>query len=42
MPSAPNEMQHYKRIDATYEAVINEFNYIEHIYNGFQAQFWLN
>ena len=35
-------MQRYRRIDVTYEAVINEFNYIEQLYKGFQAQFGLN
>jgi len=42
MPSGPNKMQRYRRIDATYEAVINELNYIEHIYKRFQAQFGIN
>ena len=40
--SGPNKMQRYRRIDATYEAVINEFNYIEQIYKRFQASFGLN
>jgi len=40
--SAPNKMQGYRRIDVTYEAVINEFNYIEQLYKGFQAQLGLN
>ena len=35
-------MQGYRRIVVTYEAVINEFNYIEQIYKRFQAQFGLN
>jgi len=35
-------MQRYRRIDVTYEAVINEFNYTEQLYKGFQAQFGLN
>ena len=35
-------MQRYMRIDVTYEAVINEFNYIEQLYKGFQAQLGLN
>jgi len=35
-------MQGYRRMDVTYKAVINEFNYIEHLYKGFQAQFGLN
>jgi len=38
----PNKMWHYRRIDVTDEAVINEFNYIEQIYKGFQAPFELN
>ena len=42
MASAPNKMQRYRRIDVTYEAVINEFNYIEQLYKRFQAQFGLN
>jgi len=42
IPSAPNKMQRYRRIDVTYEAVTNEFNYIEQIYKRFQAQFRLN
>jgi len=41
MASAPNKMQRYRRIDVTYEAVINEFNCIEQLYKGFQAQFGL-
>ena len=35
-------MQGYRRMDVTYEAVTNEFNYIEHLHKGFQAQFGLN
>jgi len=35
--SAPNKMQGYRRIDVTYEAVINEFNYIEQLYKGFSG-----
>jgi len=42
MPSEPKKMQRPRRIDVTYEAVINEFNYIEYIYKRFQAQFGLN
>jgi len=42
MASAPTKMQRYRRIDVTYEAVINEFNYIEQLYKGFQAQLGLN
>jgi len=42
MPSVPNKMQRYRRIDVTYEAVINEFNYIEQINKRFKAQFGLN
>jgi len=34
-------MQRYRRIDVTYEAVINAFNYLEQIYKRFQAQFGL-
>jgi len=34
-------MQRYRRIDVTYEAVINALNYLEQIYKGFQAQFGL-
>ena len=37
MPSVPNKMQRYRRIDVTYEAVLNEFNCIEQIYKRFQA-----
>jgi len=37
MPSVPNKMQPYRRIDVTYEAVINEFNYIEQINKRFLA-----
>jgi len=35
-------MQRYRRIDVTYKAVINEFNYMEQIYKRFQAQFRFN
>jgi len=35
-------MQRCRRIDVTYEPVINELNYIEQIYKSFQAQFGLN
>jgi len=41
MASAPKKLQRYRRIDVTYEAVIKEFNYIELLYKGFQAQFGL-
>ena len=41
MRSGPNKVWRYKRIDVAYEAVINEFNYVEQIYM-FQAQFGLN
>ena len=37
MASILNKMQRYRRIDVTYEAVINEVNYIEQLYKGFQA-----
>jgi len=36
MPSGPKKLQRYRRIDVTYAAVINEFNYIEQIYKRFQ------
>jgi len=42
MPSVPNKMQRYRRIDVTYEAVINKFNYTEQINKRFKAQFGLN
>jgi len=42
MPSALNKIQRYRRIDVTYEAVINEFNYIDQIYKRFQAPFGLD
>ena len=42
MPSVPNKMQRYRRIDVTYEAVINKFNYREQINKRFKAQFGLN
>jgi len=42
MPSALNKIQRYRRIDFTYEAVINEFNYTDQIYKRFQAPFGLN
>jgi len=42
MPSSPKKMQRYRRIDVTYEAVINEFNYIEQIFKRFQVQFGSN
>ena len=35
-------MQSYRRIDVTYEAVLNDFSCIEQIYKRFQAQFGLN
>jgi len=41
MPSRPNKMQHYRRIDVTDDAVINEFNCTEQIYKRFQTQFEL-
>jgi len=41
MPLVPNKMQRYRLIDVAYEAVINEFNYIEQINKRFQAQFGL-
>ena len=42
MPSRPNKMQRYRRIDVTEEVVINEFNCIEQIYIRFQDPFGLN
>jgi len=42
MPSRPNKMQRYGRIDVRDEAVINEFNSTEQIYIRFQAPFGLN
>jgi len=42
MPSGSNKMQRYRRIDATDEAVINEFNCIEQIYKRFQTAIGLN
>ena len=42
MPSGPNKMQRYRRIDVTDEAVINELNCIEQIFKRFQAPFALN
>ena len=42
MLSGLNKMQRYRRIDVTYEAVINEFKYIDQIYKRFQAQFASN
>jgi len=41
MPSGPRKMQHYRRIDFTDEAVINEFNCTEQIYQRFQTPFEL-
>ena len=41
MPSGPHKMQHYRRIDVTDEAVINEVNCIEQIYKRFQSPFAL-
>jgi len=41
MASGPNKMQRYRRTDVTYEAVTNEFNYIEQLHKGFLAQFEL-
>ena len=32
MPSGANNMQRYRRIDLTYQAVINKFNNVEQIY----------
>jgi len=42
MPSRPNNMLRYRRIDVTEEEVINKFNCIEQIYTRFQAPFGLN
>ena len=42
MTSGPNKIQRYRRTDVIYEAVINEFNYVEQINKRFLAQFGLN